>query len=195
MEACLPAGSALLRSFSFQGVHFREPICPTHWSAQEFQVQGFLPLGNVLLTYLLSNSPIGSGKPLPFPTFPASETSISSPIHLTGSGSLAAQGMPWRGLDWGGSGSLCSFLSLPVRGQSGEGWQDAGAAGLWVRGAPGYAQPKCLANARNQRSWEWKLKPDPAPPVHSVPLETNQTTLCTGTADLCLVIYPLTTEK
>lgn len=83
LEACLPAGSALLRSFSFQGVHFREPICPTHWSAQEFQVQGFLPLGNVLLTYLLSNSPIGSGKPLLLPTFPASETSISSPIHLT----------------------------------------------------------------------------------------------------------------
>lgn len=51
------------------------------------------------------------------------------------------------------------------------------------------------AKVRSQRSSEWKVKPEPAPPVHCVPLETNQATLCTRTADLCLVIYPLTMEK
>lgn len=51
------------------------------------------------------------------------------------------------------------------------------------------------ANAGSQRSSEWKLTPEPAPPARCVPLETNQATLCTGSADLCLVIYPLTTEK
>lgn len=56
---------------------------PTHplWNTQEFQVQGFLPLG--LFIYLLSNIPIGSGNHLPWPTFSASETSVSSPIYLT----------------------------------------------------------------------------------------------------------------
>lgn len=48
----------------------------------EFQVQGFLPLGNELLTYLLSNNPADSGI-LPSPTFSASGTFSSSPVHLT----------------------------------------------------------------------------------------------------------------
>lgn len=59
----------------------------------------------------------------------------------------------------------------------------------------GQRQPGCTAKARSQRSSEWKLKPNPAPPVHCIPLETHQATLCTRTADLCLVIYPLTMEK
>lgn len=50
--------------------------------AGEFQVQGFLPLGNELLTYLLSNNPADSGI-LPLPTFSASGTFSSSPVHLT----------------------------------------------------------------------------------------------------------------
>lgn len=45
--------------------------------------QGFLPLGNEPLTYLLSNNPTDSGILLPSPTFSASGTFISSPVHLT----------------------------------------------------------------------------------------------------------------
>lgn len=42
-----------------------------------------------------------------------------------------AEGMGSR--DQGGFGSHCSFFPLPVRGQSGEGWEGAGAAELQVR--------------------------------------------------------------
>lgn len=60
---------------------------PTHCRREhggaEFQVQGFLPLGNELLTYLLSNNPADSGILLPSPIFLASGTSISTLVHLT----------------------------------------------------------------------------------------------------------------
>lgn len=49
----------------------------------EFQMQGFLPLGNKLFTYLLSNNPADSGILLPSLTFSASGTFSSSPVHLT----------------------------------------------------------------------------------------------------------------
>lgn len=81
-EDCLPAG--LLGSFLFLGWPLQSPsLSHPLRNTQEFQVQGFLLLlGNVLLTYLLSNNPVGSGILLPLPTFSASETFLSSLIHV-----------------------------------------------------------------------------------------------------------------
>lgn len=57
--------------------------------------QEFLPLGNDLLTHLLSNNPVGSGALLPSSNFPAFETSICSPVHLTLEDSFSKAGL-WQ---------------------------------------------------------------------------------------------------
>lgn len=71
---CFPGGVCPPGLLFLLGCPLRSPNPPHPLQ----NTQEFLPLRNELLTLLLSNIPVGFGALLP-----ASETSISSPVHLT----------------------------------------------------------------------------------------------------------------